>query len=114
MNDSKTKLEKALTEMHQRENEYANACVAAADAEAEYRIQFAKEFLKADGSVDARKSIATDKCEKYLRERFRTEAVEKFTREKLRDAQTAASIRQSMFSADYRSDFGHSRRNDVP
>lgn len=114
MSDSKTKLEAALTELYKREGDYATACSNSANAEATYRIRFAEEYLKADGAVDTRKMIATSKLKKEITERFSTEAIEKFTREKLRDAQTASSIRQSIYSAENRSDFGHSRRNDVP
>lgn len=114
MSESRNNLEKALSELHIREKEFETACLDAADAEATYRINFAKKFLEADGSMDMRKQLATQNCEKEIKERFRTDAVEKFTREKLRDAQTAASIRQSLFSADTRSNLGDMRRQDVP
>lgn len=114
MNASQTKLEAVLSELFNREKEYEQACINAAEAESEYRIKIAREFRLAEGTVDAKKNAAIEACAKELSYRDTTDAIKDFTREKVKNAQIACSLRQSIYSAENRSDFGHSRRNDVP
>lgn len=96
------RLEQALDAIHEREAAYGKALADYADAESEYRVQFAKAYLAAEGTEKARNSEAILKVERFLRERDRAEAVKEFCREALRDCQAAVSARQSLLSADLR------------
>lgn len=100
--DKEQKLEAELDRMADREEAYETACVDAAKAESEYRIRMAEEFLKASGAVEQRKQEAIVAVQHLLRERDRTEAIREFTREKLKDVQQAVSARQTLVSADTR------------
>lgn len=100
--DKEQKLEEMLDLMSDRESAYETACIDAAKAESEYRIRLAEEFLKASGAVEQRKMEAIKAVQHLLRERDRTEAIRDFTREKLRDVQQAVSARQTLVSADVR------------
>lgn len=100
--DKETAVESALDAVADREQAFGAACVAYAEAESEYRVQFARAYLAAEGTEKARNSEAIIKVERFLRERDRTEAVKEFTREALRDAQAAVSARQSLLAADIR------------
>ena len=102
MLDREQQLEKTLSVVASRETEYEAACVGYAEAEASYRIEYARAFLVADGTVEERKQTAIDKVERFLRARETAEAVRDFTREKLRDAQAAVSARQSLLAAELR------------
>lgn len=48
---------------------------AAAEAETDYRIKYAKEFLQANGSVEARKATAEVACADELRARKMADAL---------------------------------------
>lgn len=98
--DRDQQLEQALDRVSVLETAFEDACVAFGSAENEYRVQFAKAFLMAEGTEKARHNTAILAVERFLRERDRTEAVKEFTKEKLRDAQAAVSARQSLLSAD--------------
>lgn len=100
--DREQLLEKELDRIAEIEADYAKACVEYAEAESEYRVQFAKAYLAADGTEKARNSEAVVAVERFLRERDRTEAVREFTRERLKDSQSAISARQSLLSAELR------------
>jgi hypothetical protein len=100
--DKEQALEATLDAIHDRETAFGKALADYADAESEYRVQFAKAYLAAEGTEKARNSEAIVKVERFLRERDRAEAVKEFTREALRDAQAAVSARQSLLSADVR------------
>lgn len=92
-------LEAALETVSSLEEDFEKACVGYAESESEYRVQFAKAYLAAEGTEKARNSEAIIKVERFLRERDRTEAVKEFTREKLRDSQAAVSARQTLLKA---------------
>lgn len=100
--DREQKLEQALSLLADREDAFEQACLGFADAESEYRVELAKAFLKASGSVEARKHQATIDVQRQLKERDKTEAVKEFTKEKLKDCQTAVFARQSLLNADVR------------
>lgn len=100
--DRDEQLEAALERVSILEEDYEQALIKAAEAEAEYRVRFAKAFLGAEGTEKARNSVAIIEVERFLEERNRTEAIREFTREKLKDAQAAVSARQSLLSASLR------------
>lgn len=102
MMDREEALEAALDAVQDREAAYGKALADYADAESEYRVQFAKAYLAAEGTEKARQSDAILKVERYLRERDKCEAVKEFMREALRDAQAAVSARQSLLSSSRR------------
>lgn len=95
-------LEKALALMADREAAFEEAIKEYFDAESDYRVQKARAYLEADGSIQAREAQAIIAAEKYLRERNRMEAVKEFTKEKLKDVQAAVSARQSLLTASRR------------
>lgn len=97
--DPERKLERALNALAEREQAYEAACHEFADAESEYRTQFAKEFLIASGAVEERKQTAMSKVARYLKDREKKEAIKDFTKEKVKDAQLAVSARQSLLSS---------------
>lgn len=97
--DPEQKLERALAALAEREEAYEKACYEFADAESEYRTQFAREFLLADGAVELKKQTAINKVAKHLKERDKKEAIRDFTKEKVKDAQLAVSARQSLLSS---------------
>lgn len=100
-------LEKALSELADRENSYENAVQDAAQKEHIFKMKQAKEFLQADGNVDTRKAAALVACDKEYFAHLTAEAIRDFTKEKLRDCQAALSARQSLLTASVKSDFGY-------
>lgn len=98
--DRDQQLEKALDAVADIEPDFQSALLTAADADTDYEIQWAKAFLEAEGTVDARKAVATIKTEKFLRERNNAKAVKEFLRGKLKDRQDAVSARQTLLNAD--------------
>lgn len=100
--DKEQILEQALDVVTDREEAFETACIEFAEAESTYRILFAKAFLNAEGTEKARHNTAILAVEKQLRERDRSNAVKEFTFQKLKDAQMATSARQSLLSADLR------------
>lgn len=99
-----SRLEQTLTELHARETAYQEACENAASAKHAYEMKKAKEFLAADGTVQARKATAMVACEKEHMNWLNAQAIKTFTYQKLKDAQGASSARQSILSAGSRSD----------
>lgn len=98
--DRDQQLEKALDAVADIEPDFESALLTAADADSEYEVAYAKAFLAADGTIDARKHTATIAVEKYLRELNTAKAVKEFIRAKLKDRQDAVSARQSLLSAE--------------
>ncbi len=101
-NDKEQALEQMLDAVADREQAFEEACTKYAEAESEYRVQFARAYLAAEGTEKARNSDAILKVERFLRERDRTEAVKEFCKEKLRDSQNAVQARMSLLYADVR------------
>jgi hypothetical protein len=100
--DREQELDAALDRLFDRSAALEKALKDAAQAESDYRIEYAKEFLKAEGTIDQRKHTAILAVEKLLRERDRTEAVKDFTKEFTAAARIECSARQSLLSADTR------------
>jgi len=100
-------LEKALGELAQRETEYENAVKDAAEKEHIFKMKQAKEFLQADGSMEIRKNEALKACDREYYAYLQSVAVRDFTKEKLRDCQAALSARQSLLSAEIKTNFGY-------
>lgn len=100
--DKDQQLEKALEAVANIEPDFHSALLDAADIDAEYEIEFAKHYLKGEGSIEARKADATVKTAELLKARNNRRAVKEFLRTKLKDAQDAVSARQSLLRADLR------------
>lgn len=98
--DKDEQLEQALTDVAAIEPDFEKTLYAVAQCDSDYEVEYAKAFLAAEGSVDARKAAAIVKVEKFLREKNKNRAVKEFLREKLRDRQAAVSARQSLLSAE--------------
>ena len=101
------KVEQSLSEIWMRESEFGTAAIEDAEAEHAFKIKHAKEFLKADGSVEARKAMALVECDTQHLDYLKKKAIKEFTREKLRDAQDALSARQSLLSYEAKTNFGY-------
>jgi hypothetical protein len=100
-------LEKALTEIYNREQEFTKACTEEAEAEHAYKMKHAREFLQADGAVEQRKATALVACDVLYSDYLKKKAVKEFTKEKLRDSQDALSARQSLLSYEIKTNFGY-------
>lgn len=107
--DHDERLESALDALPALETAFEESCTAYAVAESDYRIEFARAFLKAEGTEKARNSTAIIAVERFLRERDRCEAVKEFTFQKLKDAQSVVSARQSLLNANVRTNAAFSR-----
>jgi hypothetical protein len=103
------KLEKALNELASREKDLEQVLTRDAEAEHEYKVQYAKAFLKAEGTVDERKSRAAVETEKFLKDHLTRQAQLVFVKTKIKDAQDAVSARQSLLSAALRTNSTFSR-----
>jgi hypothetical protein len=110
MSHSKDHLEACLDAIWSRENDFEIACTDLAEAEHAFKIKEAKEFLSADGSVDARKATALVNCEALHGDYLKKKAIKEFSREKLRDAQDALSARQSLLSYEVKTNFGYTQQ----
>lgn len=100
-------IERSLADIWTREQEFGDAGQGDAEAEHAFKIKNAKEFLAADGSVEARKATALLACEKEHLDYLKKKAIKEFTREKLRDAQDALSARQSLLSYEAKTNFAY-------
>jgi hypothetical protein len=99
-------IEAGISTLWDREKAFEDALQAHADAEHLFKVRNAEEFLKADGSVEARKAQALVNCKELHKDYLKKEAIATFTKEKLRDAQGALSARQSLLSYEARTNFG--------
>jgi hypothetical protein len=93
-------LEQALDAVAEIESEFEKALTDAANAESDYEIEYAKAFLKADGTEKAREAKAKGEVERFLRERFTKRAIRDFMKEKMHNRQTAVSARQTLLKSD--------------
>lgn len=98
--DKDEQLEQALDAVAEIEPDFENALLTAAEAEADYDIQWSKAYLAADGTEKARAATATVNTERFLKARNDAKAVKEFLRAKLKDRQDAVSARQSLLSAE--------------
>lgn len=101
-------IETSLSMLWDREQAFEQAAIEDAEAEHEFKMRHAKEFLTAEGSVEARKASALVASETLHANYLKKKAVKEFTREKLRDAQDALSARQSLLSYEAKTNFGSS------
>ncbi len=102
-------VEKAIRTVHEREGDYQTAVENEALAEHEFKVQNAKEFLKASGGAEIRKMEALVATENLHKDYLTKQAIAAFTKEKLKDAQAALSARQSLLRFDTNTNFGASR-----
>jgi hypothetical protein len=108
-----TNVEKVIGELATRESSYITACTDVADTEHAYKMKLAREFVKAEGSVDLRKNLALIECNEVYKEFLTATAVKDYTKEKLKDCQSVLSARQSLLTASVKGDFAYAtdRRN---
>jgi len=102
-----TSIENDLAILADREAALEQACMAEAESRHAFDIKSAREFLNAEGTVDARKALATLACDKEYLEHLKTKAVKEFTKAKWTDALQAVSAHQSILSASVKGDFSH-------
>jgi hypothetical protein len=95
-------LETALDHIPALEDAFEMACKQFAESESEYRVRKSKAYLAAEGTEKAREAKAILDAERFLRERDKWEAVKEFTQTKIRDAQLVVSARQSLLTAEVR------------
>ena len=100
--DKEQDLEAALNAVSEIEEGFEKVLTDAVNAKADDEIEYAKAFLKAEGTEKAREAQAKIDTERFKRERYRTEAVREFQRTKLQDAQAAVSARQTLLKANLR------------
>lgn len=100
----KTDIEDTLSKLWDRETEFGTAVEAAAEAEHNYKMKDAEEFLKAEGTIDAKKATALKACGELHLNYLKKKAIKEFTRIKLQDAQDALSAQQSLLRAEMGSD----------
>lgn len=100
--DDDQKLEQALTALEGLEDSFKEALIDDAEAEVKYRVEYAKEYLSANGTIQSREATAIKKVEKFLRERNNKRAIKEFMKEKVKDAQAVVSARQSLLTASRR------------
>ena len=100
LKDKDEKLEAALADVASIEPDFESALLTAAEAETDYAVAYSKAYLAADGSIQAREAAATIATERYLRAMNDAKAVKKFLEVKLKDRQDAVSARQSLLSAE--------------
>lgn len=104
-----TQVENSISEIYDREKAYETACVDEAEAEHTFKMKQAREFLDAEGSVEARKATALVACDTLYLDYLKKSAVRDFTKEKLRDSQQVLSARQSILSANVKSNNAYSQ-----
>lgn len=100
--DKDEQLEQALGAVAEIEPDFESALLTAADTEADYEVAWAKAYLAAEGSIEARKAAATIATEKYLKAKNDAKAVKEFLRAKLKDRQDTVSARQTLLNSELR------------
>lgn len=98
--DKDEALEAALEAVASIEPDFEKALIDYAEAETHYRIRKSEEYLKAEGTEKAREAQAVIAVGKLLEQRNRAEAVKDFLKVKMKDRQDAVSARQSLLSAE--------------
>jgi hypothetical protein len=97
-----TDIEKTISELFRRETEFKDALTALPEIENRYKTKKAVEYLKADGSVEARKAIAEEKCAQEALEYLQADARATLAKELLNDCRAVLSAKQSILSAEFR------------
>lgn len=100
--DKDERLEQALSDVAAIEPDFESALLTSAEAETDLDVLWAKAYLAAEGSIDARKAAATIATANYLKARNDAKAVKEFLRAKLKDRQDAVSARQTLLNSELR------------
>lgn len=100
-------LEQSLGAVAGIEQAYKDACDEYAEAKHAFKMKEAKEFLLAEGTVEARKAQALVACEVEHERYTKAQNIKTFMYQKLKDAQGAQSARQTMLSASAKGDFNY-------
>lgn len=103
---TQSQIEDVLSELWRREQAYEKAVLEYAEAHYEFKLKYAVEYRKANGTIDDRKNTALEMCAKEFKRDLQTEAVMAFTKESLKDSQMSLSARQSLLKADRETEFG--------
>lgn len=82
--------------LDERVGEYSGLAVRAAEAEAAYRVAYAKAFLAVTGTVGAREAQALVACESLLFERLLAEGVRDSCQESMRSIRAQLSALQTL------------------
>ena len=113
MSDLSNKVEKAITELYSREQALKLALEDAAQKEHEYKLKLAQEFRKAEGTEKARTNAAMEACEKAHLDYIKADAVKAFTSQAIKDCLQVLSARQSLLTADVKSNAAYSNDKRV-
>lgn len=100
-------IDKCVLEVWKREKAYIAALDESTTAEHAYKIGYAKAYLKADGSIQAREAQAVIETDELLLNHLRAKATVAGMKVKVEDAQDVLSARQSLLSASAKADFHH-------
>jgi hypothetical protein len=95
-------LQSALMMVEAIQDNLLEILLDAADAKAELDTQYSKAFLEADGTEKVREAKAKLATERFKRDLLQKEAIREFQRGKLKSAQDAVSARQTLVSAEKR------------
>lgn len=98
--DRDERLEQALSAVQEMEPDFEKALIDYANAETNYRVRKAEEYLKAEGSIQAREATAIVAVKQLLETRNRAEAVRDFLKAKMKDRQDAVSARQTLLNSE--------------
>jgi hypothetical protein len=99
MQDNINNIEKTILELHKREKAYSEAVAAMVEAETEYRRKRAMIYLNADGTIADRNAQADIECWEEHKRKIGAEATLALTKALLEDARAVLSARQSILSA---------------
>lgn len=110
---TQTNVENGLTELFSRETDLGEALNNEAQAEHDFKLKRAEEFLKADGTVDAREAKALIACKEQHLAYLKKKATKEFTHAKWKDALANVSARQSILSAEVKGDFSYATNKDT-
>jgi hypothetical protein len=100
--DKDQELEAALKAVSEIEPDFEKACKEYFAAKAEAKIAEKEAYLTAEGTIQAREATAIKNTADKIRDLAKKEAVYVFLKEKLADRQDAVSARQSLLSANVR------------
>ena len=82
--------------LDERVDEYSSLAVAAAEAEAAYRIAYARCYLSTEGTVSAREQRSVLECSDKLTERLLAEGVRDSCQESMRSIRAQLSALQTL------------------
>lgn len=105
MTDNIQNIEKVIVELHKREKAYSEAVANMVEAETNFRRKRAMTYLNADGTVADRNAQADLECWEEHRLKIAAEATLALTKALLEDARAVLSARQSILSAQAKTNF---------